>query len=123
MNVPQVSISLGGNVLLFLFLLAVFAGIAFLFYRFTLPPLPPRRRLLLSAIRSLSLTLLLLIFFEPVIRLINESRQQPVVAVLIDNSQSMTIKDGAGDRAEQVRELLRSNVARGLPSNVELKYF
>src|SRR5438105_15686002 len=102
MNIPEIAISLGGNLAFFIVLLALFVGLAILFYRFTLPPLPSRRRLLLSALRSLSLALLLMIFFEPIVRLIQQRHQQPVVAVLVDNSQSMTIKDGAGDRAEQV---------------------
>jgi hypothetical protein len=69
------------------------------------------------------LALLLLIFFEPNIRLSRHDRQEPVIAVLIDDSQSMTIKDASGDRAEQLRSLLSTNIIRGLPGGTVVKYY
>jgi hypothetical protein len=103
-----VSISLGGNLLLFLVFFFLLVGLAFLFYRYTLPPLPPSRRIILSLLRSLTLSLLLMVLFEPVFRMISTHEQPPVVAVLIDDSQSMTIKGTAGDRTAAVKLFLGS---------------
>lgn len=102
------SIIFRGNT--FLIILFGLAGIvaALLFYRVTLPPLPPRRRWLLTALRALALGALLLLLFEPILRIVDREQQPAVLAILADNSQSMTINDHAGDRAAQTRSWLRS---------------
>lgn len=123
MIIASVSISLGGNVVLFLLSALLLAGAAALFYRYTLPPLPPRRRLLLSILRALALALLLLILFEPILRLLKQEQQQPVIAVLADNSQSMTIKDAGGDRAAELRALVGSKQFSSFPFGAVVKYF
>ncbi len=87
----NLSLSLGGNIVVALLLITLLIGAAFLFYRYTLPPLPLSRRVILSVIRSLALVLMLLIFFEPILRLMQTDRQPAHIAVLIDNTQSMTI--------------------------------
>src|SRR5512140_1849284 len=109
MTLGALSISFGGSILFFLLCAAIAVGAAFFFYRFTLPPLPRGTRLTLSVLRSLSLALLLLLLFEPVARLTTTTRQEPVIAVLVDNTQSMTIRDAAGDRAAALRAFLSSN--------------
>ena len=121
MIAADLSISLGGNVVLAVLLVAGLIGLAVLFYRFTLPPLPPRRRMLFSALRSCSLVLLLLLFFEPLLRFIRTIEQQPAIAILIDDSQSMSIRDNAGDRAAAIRKLLGARYLSNLPA--ETKYF
>jgi hypothetical protein len=96
---------------------------AFFFYRYTLPPLPARLRIILSLLRALSLSLIFLILFEPIFRLISSSNQSPVLAVLIDDSQSMTIKDGNGDRAKIVKQFLQKKQFRNVPSDVRVQYY
>ncbi|MDI6767100.1 MAG: hypothetical protein QME52_09790 [Bacteroidota bacterium] len=119
----DISITFGSSVILFIFLFLIVVSIAFLFYRFTLPPLPPFRRIILSLLRALSLTLLLFILFEPILRFVRSDEQKPTVAVLIDDSQSMTIKDNTGDRASAVRKFLKNKDFSRLSSNVNVKYF
>ena len=116
------SISLNGSVPLVVALLLVLCALAFLFYRYTLPPLPPVRRYTLSILRSLALMLLLLIFFEPVFRRIQTDEQEPVVAVLVDDSQSMTITDARGDRSAQMRSLLTNIISGDLPAGTTIQY-
>src|SRR5437867_815345 len=100
--IAELSFSLQGNIFFLILLLIVGIGLAALFYRYTLPPLPTRRRIALSTLRALTLCFLLLLFFEPVLHLIKRDDQPPTIAILIDNSQSMTLSDGGGTRGEAV---------------------
>jgi hypothetical protein len=122
MAIPKVSLSLGGNWAIALALIAALLAAAFLFYRYTLPPLPPARRLVLTAIRALALALLILIFFEPVFRLVLSDEQPPVIAVLVDNSQSMTIPS-AHNRSSEIERLLKGGGLDRLPSGAAMKVY
>jgi hypothetical protein len=116
----RISLSLGGNILVVFLLIAALLAAAFLFYRYTLPPLPPRRRVVLSVIRSLALTLMLLMLFEPILRLVKTDQQAAAIAVLIDNSESMTIST-VRNKASGVRQVLNGDGLRRLPSGALLK--
>src|SRR5437899_1112201 len=122
MAIPKVSLSLGGNWGVAIALIAVLLAAAFLFYRYTLPPLPPARRMVLTAVRALALTLLILIFFEPVFRLVLSDEQPPAIAVLVDNSQSMTVPS-AHNRSSEIRPLLKGGDFDRLPSGAALKVY
>ena len=98
MLIANISLALGGNLFIFILLVIAAIGAAILFYRYTLPSLPLRLRIILSALRSLSLVLIILLLFEPMFRSVNRNNEPPTLAVLIDDTQSMTIKDGTGDR-------------------------
>jgi hypothetical protein len=113
------SMSLSGSVLLYVASFLVAMAGAFLFYRYTLPPLPGRLRVTLSLLRGAALGLLLLLLFEPVARFTSSHTQPPVIAVLVDNTQSMTIRDAAGDRAAAVRQFLAKP---GTPPGAVLRY-
>ncbi|MBI1807231.1 MAG: hypothetical protein HYR76_09300 [Ignavibacteria bacterium] len=123
MVLASISIALSGSLALFILLFLVCIGLTILFYRYTLPPLPTSRRIALSVFRGIALTLLLLMMFEPVFRFVSTNEQPPTVAILIDDSQSMTIRDGSGDRAATVRQFLQAKPFSGLPSGVRVKYF
>jgi len=120
MAIPKVSLSLGGNWGIAVALIAALLAAAFLFYRYTLPPLPPARRTVLTAIRALALTLLVLIFFEPVFRLVLSDEQPPAIAVLVDNSQSMTVPS-AHNRSSEIERLLKGGEFNRLPSGAVMK--
>ncbi|MBI4548276.1 MAG: VWA domain-containing protein [Ignavibacteriae bacterium] len=122
MMLADISISLGGNFLFFLVLFIIVTVLAILFYRYTLPPLSVRRRIILSVLRGIALIGLLLIFFEPILRLLRSDTQQPVVAVLVDNSQSMTLplhRDKSVSRAEWRQQLLKENHVVNLSSGTK----
>jgi hypothetical protein len=118
-----VSLSLSGNPVLVIFLLLILIALAILFYRYTLPPLPPRRRIMMSTLRALALVLLLLVLFEPILRFVRHDEQRPAIAMLIDNSQSVTIKDRMGDRQTAVKEFLRTERQAQFPSGSVVKYY
>ena len=123
MTLAVMSISFGGNIfLLVLFLLAMIAA-SILFYRYTLPPIPGKKRFLLSLLRALSLCLLLGILFEPVLRSITTTEQPPIVAVLVDVSQSMSIHDGTGDRSAQLFQFVHQDQKHLVPPQSQIEYF
>ncbi|MBI1803393.1 MAG: VWA domain-containing protein [Ignavibacteriae bacterium] len=117
------SISFGGNLVFAILLCIAFTMLAILFYRYTLPPIPRKRRIVLLFLRALALVLLLLILFEPLLRLINRNEQKPVVAVLLDVSQSMGMVDGAGNRADAIRRILVQKPLEKLPAAAATEYF
>lgn len=119
MTPASITLSIGGNVWFLIPAALLLASLAALFYKFTLPPLPPARRTVLSILRALALILLVLILFEPILRLVSRDKQQPVIAVLIDESQSMALKDAAGDRGAMVKDFLRKgNIAGGMDASI-----
>lgn len=87
--------------------LAFAVGISLWAYGRPTPPLLPRQRLLLGILRTLALVTLVLALWQPVVSITSSQRQEPRVAVLLDNSASMQLQDASGPRAEQYRNALR----------------
>src|SRR5579862_1757463 len=121
--IGEIVFSLRGNTLLAILLVIAAMGGAFAFYRTTLPPLPPRRRWFFSAMRAASLSFVILLFFEPSVRIVHRDEQPPRVAVLIDDSQSMTINDNAVARDSVTRAWLKANGLGRLNSPAAVEYF
>ncbi|MFZ0390851.1 MAG: vWA domain-containing protein [Calditrichia bacterium] len=96
--------SISGWIFFLIFWLLI--AIAIFYYHKTLPPLSKSRRIFLTVLRSLVLVIAVFILFEPVLNLVYEFRESPVVAVLLDNSRSMNIKDGNISRADSLQYLL-----------------
>jgi uncharacterized membrane protein len=73
------------------------------------PHLDRRYLLLLLSLRILAVAILLLFVFRPEISYLNRSREQPVLAVLVDVSRSMSIRDHPDipGRLDQVKSVLR----------------
>jgi hypothetical protein len=94
----------------FIFLSAVVAvALAIFAYRNTVPAVPQVKRYLLVGLRSLALFFLMLLFLEPILRLVRVERKPPTVAILADNSKSMSLTDRTGNRPEIARALLKGN--------------
>jgi hypothetical protein len=123
MILAEISISLRGNTLVAIALILAGITLAFAYYRFTLPPLPLRRRVALSVLRSIALVLLLILLFEPIVRIVHRQDQPPRIAVLIDDTQSMTVKDKNGDRSALLRQWLRDGRLTSIPGSVETKFY
>lgn len=105
MPFPEVGISFGGSVFLFFTLLAIVITGMFFYYRFTVPPLPSRKRWFLAILRGTALTIILMLVFEPLLRLLFHEKREPQLAVLIDASESMTI----AHRDDEIREFLKTD--------------
>ncbi len=101
-HTPILNLSLVfGHSLWLLALCALVAGaLTYWSYRRTVPPLSAGRRLLLGALRFGALFLILFLLFEPILRRVTERARPPVVAVLLDNSESLRVTGAASGEAE-----------------------
>ena len=118
-GLPSIEFSFTSSLLFAALLIGLAAGLSYFFYRFTLPPVARSRRITLSVLRGTALALVLLLLLEPVLRTSTVIRHPPVIAVLADRSASMTIVDGTGDRAAQIRTLLADVVPGTVPPGVQ----
>ena len=120
---PELHLSILFRVV-FLVAAAVCAVIITLFiYRSTVPPVATAQRSTLIVLRSLGLFLLFLLLGEPLVSLVTHAVERPVVAVLVDDSQSMTITDRAGERGRVLKSVLRSDVWQRIAREGTVKYF
>ena len=67
------------------------AFLAYWVYTNTVPSLPTPKRIFLTALRFGSLCIVLFLLFEPILRSITQTERPPVLAVLIDDSQSLSL--------------------------------
>src|SRR5581483_8179988 len=72
------------------------------------------RAVALWALQSCLIALLLLLLWEPAISVTILKPQQNVVAVLIDDSRSMSLRDTGDSREDQALKLLNSGLLRDL---------
>ena len=119
------SLSFGLSPLLLILCLLAAAGLAYWVYRHTVPELHPAKRFGLAALRLLSLGLVLFLLFKPVLQNISNTELPPVLAVLIDDSQSldMTIEEESDSLSlsEQTRKTVREFTRHNIPGDV--RYF
>ena len=113
--------------ILFRFVLLLFAAgcsimLSLFVYRSTVPPVSSVKRYALISLRSIGLFLLFLLLGEPLLSLVTHSVDQPIIAVLVDNSQSMTISDRAGRRDGTLKLILRSDVWKKISKDGRLTY-
>jgi hypothetical protein len=74
-------------------------------------------------VRGAALTILLFVLCEPLLKVTHTSTLQPVIAVLVDNSLSMTLTDDAGNREETLRSITAGPALRHASSNARLEFF
>jgi hypothetical protein len=97
--------------------------VAWFSYRHTLPPVSRTTRWVLITLRATSLAVILLLLLEPLIRTISRWIQPPTLAVLIDNSQSMTIADGRLRRTDELLSIIRSSALRTVARDADLRFY
>ena len=119
---PELHLTTSYHVVLIL-LAAMAAGVLAVFaYRFTIPPVSRVVRAALMGVRGLGLFLLFLLLGEPLLSLISHRNDKPVLAVLIDQSRSMTIRDKTGDRKETLFKTLNAPDLRRVGEAGEVLY-
>lgn len=111
---PDIHLGLSFHPFLLLVAFLVAVGLTFFTYRQTIPPIPTPLRLVLATLRAVSLFLLALVLGEPLLSLLTRRVEPPTTVVLIDNSQSMSIKDRLGDRKEILHRILESKAIQDL---------
>ena len=96
------------------------AGVAWQAYRAF--PAAGRARVLLTALRFLTLILIVFVLMRPVARGTAADARDAVVAVLVDVSRSMAIEDEPGQRRiERARELLTGRVVPALRNTLQVE--
>ena len=95
------SLSFGLSPWLLAVCLSLAAGLTYVSYRRTTPPVSRSWRWLLGGLRFTALALLFFLLLEPVMRQLSASEQPPVLAVLFDNSESLQVT--AGGRTDTAR--------------------
>jgi hypothetical protein len=119
---PDFHLTISLSTLLIL-LAAVGAGALTVFaYRYTLPPVAGSLRVALMLLRGLGLFLLFFLLGEPILSLVFHRTEKPVLALLIDQSRSMTIRDRQGNRKEILLAALQSPALKKLQSTADLVY-
>lgn len=113
----------GGWIPFWVLLLIASALLAYAIYRRTVPPAGSWMRGLLCMVRSVALFLLILAIMEPIVTLILTRQEKPVIALLVDRSESMALKDKKGDRAQILRDLLQGEVIETLRRRAHLETF
>jgi uncharacterized membrane protein (DUF373 family) len=121
--ISDIKLTLNTNSWWYLLLAIAAIGLAYLVYRYTLPPVSKVRRTLLWTLRGAALILILLIIFEPVLVYLLNRHEPSSVALLVDRSASMSVRDVNQDRELQLREFLSSSGVRKLADRAKLHYF
>jgi hypothetical protein len=113
---PHIEIGFTFSAFSIILLLIAAIAVSYFVYRYTIPPVSRAKRALLTLLRSTSLFLLLVLLFEPILRLVFSSQQPPGIAILIDDSKSMAITDRTGNRKEDLSRVLSSPELRDIAS-------
>ncbi len=122
LTISQFHIAAKSVLLLFAFIIA---GIFFTLYiyRFTIPPVSLFLKRIMSGLRIIALLLLLFVIFELSVNLIKTRKDKPQVAIAIDTSASMAVKDETGIRAEIIKEVLQNPAFAYLQNNFIMNYY
>jgi len=99
------------------------AAFTIFIYRRTNPVVPAGIRYTLIALRILSLAILLLLLFESTARWILTEKKPPILAVAIDTSASMGLRDARDDRPAQIRRLAKDLLPASLPDPLQTKFY
>ena len=110
----------------FLFLLIFFILIGlftYYVYKITIPDIPKKKKILLILLRTLAFSLLLLLIFEPLLTLIKNNKEKPILAILVDNSKSMSIDEKNYNRSEELKKIINSSIFSEIKQVGEIEYF
>ena len=108
---------------IFIVLILVAAIFTVIIYRRTNPIISTILKSMLIVLRAAALVLLLLVLFEATVQLFFEKKNAPILAVAVDNSASMTIKDNSGSRAGQVKNILQNDIFPSFNKKFDVKYY
>ena len=90
----------------FLFMGVVIISVfSYYIYRITIPQISRRVKTFLVILRSVILTLLLLLIFEPVLKISSSTDLEPVTAIFIDNTNSIVLSDST-ESAEKINSII-----------------
>lgn len=119
----NLNLKLHGNIFLFILSFIILMGFSIFVYRRTIPPVPNWFKKLLTALRIVSLLIILFILFEPILSLSWNRTEKPIVAVLLDNSASMSLTDDGEARSGKAKTVLNSDLFKKIFQDGEIEYY
>ncbi|MFQ5677113.1 MAG: hypothetical protein ACE5G1_14565, partial [bacterium] len=122
-SLSEITLDTAGSGLLLILSLLIAIAFSFFVYRNTIPPVPLVWRALLTTLRALSVMIVVLLLFEPILSITRKKREKPVIAVLIDDSASMALADQKGDRRKELESVLHSELFARSAQNFDFKFY
>ena len=119
----NLSLSLEGAWWAFGLLLLAGAGLSYVMYKRTIPPSGRTLRGILFVLRLLAVSLLIALLFHPVLTVKRPYLEKPDIALLIDRSRSLQIRDSGTPRSQVVRQLLADPVWKKLTKRFDLHVY
>ncbi|KAB2843852.1 MAG: hypothetical protein F9K45_05540, partial [Melioribacteraceae bacterium] len=118
-DIDKINIDFTFSPLLVILGIIVLAGYSFYVYKFTVPQVSPLFKYFLITLRALTLALILVVIFEPVIAIKYVEEENPKTFVFVDESRSIVNADSVS-KAEEIKNIL-SELAN--KSNNEIKFY
>ncbi len=106
---------------LWIAIVAAAVGLGLLIMRRT--SMPSVRRATIWTLQSLLAALLLTLLWQPALRVSSLKPQQNVVAVMVDDSRSMTTNEGGSTRLDQARQTLDSGLLQKLSDRFQVRLY
>jgi hypothetical protein len=119
---PDLQLTTSLNTVLIVLAAGGAGALALLAYRYTVPPVSRLLRSILTILRALGLFFLFLLIGEPLLSLVYHRFEKPVLALLLDQSKSMTIQDKTGDRKAILLKTLDSPELQSLESKSDVLF-
>lgn len=116
-------IAIEGPLWLFLVALIMLMVVTSYAYRHTMPPVPRWLRRGLIILRAAALVTLLAMLFEPLVRLTWRRIERPLVAVLVDNSASMSLSDANQMRSEKIKSILHAPLFQNSSKDIQFDFY
>ncbi|MGE5315776.1 MAG: hypothetical protein ACM3Q4_13870 [Acidobacteriota bacterium] len=104
-------------------LAALAAALSFWSYRTTIPPVSTAKKTVLALLRASTLVLLLILIAEPLLRLRRTEEERPRIALVADNSLSMTLADKKGNREAILRAIFADPEWDRLSSDADIERY
>ncbi len=118
------SLTIHYSIWILILLIIIAFALSYYYYKITVPPISNMKRKFLMIIRGIGLSLLIALLFEPIISLISTTEKESKLAVLIDNSKSMSLKDDLFDRkSELLKSIENSNFLNLGYDNLHIEIF
>lgn len=104
-GIENINIDFTFSPLLIVLGIIVLAGYTFYIYKYTVPQVSPFFKYFLVTLRALTLALILIVIFEPVVSIKFDEEENPKTFVFVDESRSIVSEDSAS-RSEQIKNIL-----------------
>ena len=92
-------------------------------YSRTNPPISRTKAVILGILRFIAIAGIIFMLADPIVLSVYNREIVPSVVVLVDNSQSMALKDKLGDRAQITKDLLNSGALKELSKKYPMHRF